>query len=87
MRSRATETFWKLFANLPADVQRQAKAAFGLWRADPFHPSLQFKRVHRAEPLYSVRVGLHWRALCLRDGDLVNWIWIGSHADYDKLLR
>lgn len=28
MKSRATETFWKLFGNLPADVQRLAKAAF-----------------------------------------------------------
>jgi len=36
--------------------------------------------------LWSVRVGLHYRALATEvDADLV-WFWIGSHAEYDKLL-
>ncbi len=38
------------------------------------------------EPIYSVRISRGYRALGLRDGDLVTWFWIGSHADYDKLL-
>lgn len=38
-------------------------------------------------PLYSVRIGISYRALGLReDDDLIVWIWIGSHTDYDKLL-
>jgi hypothetical protein len=39
--------------------------------------------------LWSARVGLHHRALAVQndaDDDLL-WFWIGSHADYDKLIR
>lgn len=53
---------------------------------DPAHPSLQFKRVHAKEPIYSVRVGLGWRAVGVRSDDTVVWFWIGSHAEYDNLL-
>jgi hypothetical protein len=47
---------------------------------------LRFKHVHPTEPIYSVRISLDYRALgVLQDDDIV-WFWIGSHADYDKLL-
>jgi len=36
--------------------------------------------------MYSVRVGKGWRALGLVEGDTISWFWIGSHADYEKLL-
>jgi hypothetical protein len=86
MRSRTTRAFWDCFDRLPGAVQKQAAKAFRLWRQDPGHPSLAFKRVHSTEPIYSVRITRGYRALGLRDGDLVTWFWIGSHADYDKLL-
>jgi hypothetical protein len=38
------------------------------------------------EPVYSVRVGLGYRAVGTLDGDVMIWFWIGSHADYDGLL-
>jgi hypothetical protein len=87
MRSRTTEAFWRLFDRLPADVQRQSRTPFRRWREDAHHPGLQFRRVHATEPIYSVRIGLHWRTLGLRDGEQVTWFWIGSHADYDRLIR
>ena len=56
---------------------------YALLRADPSHPSLRFREI---EGLWSVRVGAHYRALAYREnGDFV-WFWIGSHADYDKLM-
>ena len=75
-----------LFARMPESVQNQARKNYQLWRADPTHPSLHFKRIH-GEDLYSVRVGLGWRAVGLVDGDTIYWNWIGSHGDYDKLLK
>ena len=86
MTSRTTGRFRKTFRKLPPNVQRQARAAYRLWMRDPSHPSLQFKRVHAREPIYSVRVGLGWRAVGVRNEDTVVWFWIGSHAEYDKLL-
>ena len=35
----------------------------------------------------SVRVGLGYRALGVRHGDDILWFWIGSHAEYDRLVR
>jgi len=57
-----------------------------MYRRDPTHPSLRFKQVHPTRPIFSARVGLGYRALAVRDGEAVIWFWIGSHADYDKLL-
>ena len=86
MRSRTTRSFWQCFACLPEPAQRQARRAFRRWRQNPRHPSLVFKRVHTSEPIYSVRVSRGYRALGLRDDDLITWFWIGSHADYDRML-
>lgn len=47
------------------------------------HPSLHFKVVGR---FWSVRVGLHHRALAVEGGPDLIWFWIGSHADYDALI-
>jgi hypothetical protein len=68
-------------------VQDQARLAYRLFRHNPQHPSARFKPVHPTRPIYSARVGLGYRALAVRDGDAVVWFWIGSHADYDHLLK
>ncbi len=87
MRSKRTYQFREMLRALPDDVKRQAYTAYRLFKQNPHHPSLQFKRVSQRKPLYSVRIGISYRALGLREADdLVVWIWIGSHADYDRLL-
>ena len=87
MRSSVTRTFRDLLARLPTATQDQAARAYALWRSNPQHPSLQFKRVSPSQPVYSVRIGIGYRALGLRDGDQISWFWIGSHAEYDELLK
>ena len=87
MKSSITGDFRRRFSGLPSTVQRQAVRAYRLWRFDPYHRSLQFKRVGRYEPLYSVRVGLGYRALGLWEGDSIYWFWIGPHAEYEELLK
>jgi hypothetical protein len=62
-------------------IQRLADRCYELLRQDPQHPSLQFKKVGR---FWSVRVGLHYRALAVEHETRL--VWIGSHADYDRLL-
>ena len=86
MKSKRTKQFHALFAELPEPVQRQANAAYKLFKANPSHPSLSFKQVSPRGPVYSARVGLHYRALAIRKPDEIIWFWIGSHAEYDKLL-
>ena len=87
MNSVATADFWACYEALPDSVKRSARAAYRLWRDNPLHPGLHFKPIAAAgEALYSVRIGLHWRALGTRDGDDMIWFWIGSHADYDRMV-
>lgn len=75
------------FAKLPDAVKTQARKSYRLWRDNASHPSLHFKRIHGGEALYSVRVGLGWRALGQLEENTMNWFWIGSHAEYDTLTR
>ena len=84
MKHRASKRFWATYDKLPASVQKLADTNFQLLKRNPHHPSLQFKRV---KEYWSVRVGLHYRALAVEyDGDIV-WYWIGPHAQYDRLIR
>jgi len=87
MTSSVTGEFRQRLARLPAAVQDKADRAYALWRLDPYHNSLQFKRVSQRQPMYSVRVGLGYRALGLREDEHLYWFWIGPHAEYDELLR
>jgi hypothetical protein len=87
LNSRVTEDFLACFAVLPEAIKDQARRAYRLWRQNPSHPGLHFKRVHDREPIYSARVGRGWRVLGLLEGDTVTWFWIGSHAEYDRMLE
>jgi hypothetical protein len=87
MRSTTTSHFWKLYNALSEDVQRKADKAYALWRIDPQGHGLYFKRVSRNRPVYSVRIGLDYRAVGLLDGDTIIWFWIGPHDEYERLLK
>jgi hypothetical protein len=86
VKSRADPSFWKLYRRLPRQVRQSAVKAYRLWRENPHHPSLRFKRVDPEEPLYSVRISLDYRAVGWLEQDTIIWFWIGDHDDYDRLL-
>jgi hypothetical protein len=86
VKSKVTEDFVACFARLPDEVKGKARKNYRLWRNNPAHPSLHFRHVHSRDALYSVRVGIGWRALGLLEDETIYWFWIGSHAEYDKLL-
>jgi hypothetical protein len=86
VRSHVTRDFRLCFSRLPERIQRLARHNYTLWKKDPRHPSLSFKRVGRRYSAYSIRVGLGWRALGFVEADTVVWFWIGSHAEYERLL-
>jgi thiamine kinase-like enzyme len=85
VKSYRSRQFHKLYAQLPTPVQEQAKAAYQIFKANPYHPSLHFKQIRPNAPVYSVRVGKGYRAVGVRKDDSILWYWIGSHADCDKL--
>jgi hypothetical protein len=80
----ATQRFWKCYDALPESVQDNADECYKLLKADPSHPSLHFKKIGKR--YWSVRVGLDYRALSVEVEGGVSWFWIGTHAEYDKLI-
>jgi hypothetical protein len=86
VKSRTTAQFRKLFADLPAPVQKQTRKAYRQFKQDPTYPSLRFKKVHPKLPIYSARINRDYRAVSQLDEDTAIWFWIGSHAEYNLLL-
>ena len=85
MKSTATRRFWGLSQALPSEVQDLAVKNYRLWRRNPHHPSLRFRRLQGSEDRFSIRVGDHYRALGRLAGEKMIWVWIGTHSDYDRL--
>lgn len=83
MKHHASSRFWALYQALPEDVRRLADKNFALLKADSRHPSLRLKRIGEFR---SARVGDHYRALGMDTEGGILWFWIGTHADYDKLV-
>jgi len=87
LKSKTTPQFWQHYALLPEQAQRLADKCYRLWLSNPTHRSLHFKPLKGHPSLYSARVGIHYRAVAHREGDLIIWVWIGHHSDYDRLLK
>lgn len=83
MKHFASPKFWTAYEAHPFQTKRLADANYALLKRDPRHPSLQFKKVGR---YWSVRVGLRYRALAMEVNEGYLWFWIGSHADYDRMI-
>lgn len=79
----ASTRFWVLYDALPKEVRETADKNFQLLKSDPRHPSLHFKRIGA---VWSVRIGDRFRALGHESPEGIQWFWIGSHADYDKIV-
>lgn len=81
---RTTNRFWKCFENLPIAVQKVSKKNFKLLKTNPSHPSLYFKKVGK---FWSVRTGINHRALAIEDGEDFIWVWIGTHNEYEQMIK
>ena len=82
MKHFTTPEFWECYDRLIPSIRRLADRNFELLKDDSGHPSLHFKKVGA---FWSARVGIQFRALSIKD-DQGDMFWIGSHADYDRLI-
>lgn len=81
---KATPRFWDCFGSLPLSAQKVAKKNYKLIKENPRHPSLHFKKVGK---FWSVRASINHRALAFKDGELYIWVWIGTHEEYEYLIK
>ena len=86
MKHLASPKFWSLYGELPNEVQLTARKCFDLLKSSPEHPSLHFKQLKNRN-WFSARVGIHYRVLGIPVDDGIEWFWIGSHAEYNRLVR
>ncbi len=84
MKHYASPSFGAAYDALPEATQTVAKRSFQRLKSNPRHPGLRFKKVGL---YWSVRAGLHNRALAIEVDDGLLWFWIGSHTEYDQLIN
>jgi len=82
-QSKTLPEFWDKYSDLPEDIQRRADKQFSLFAANPKHPSLQLKPVGD----FWSRVTDAYRALAIREGKTFTCFWIGSHDEYEQLIK
>jgi len=83
----ATARFWKEFRKLGADERASARAAFKIFKANPFDPRLGTHRIaklsaHARHPIFSAVVENNLRVIFRIDGQVVTSLDIGSHDIY-----
>ena len=84
MKHFTTPSFWQNYKKLSQSVQKLADKNFEQLKNNPQHASLHLKQIRK---YWSVRIGLKHRALAIEVDDGLLWFWIGSHPDYDQLIK
>jgi hypothetical protein len=84
VKSVARPSFWRAYAMLDSRVKLAARRAYQLFSENPDHPSLRFKKLSGYEHVWSVRINDQYRAVGEREGDTIEWAWIGSHNEFDS---
>lgn len=87
MKSKVTPDYWRRLRKLPNRVRRAARSAYRQFRDNPHHESLHFKKLNTKNPVWSARITRDYRAVGVFDGETIVWFWIGTHEQYDQLIR
>lgn len=86
MISKVRPAFWRAYNRLAPSVKARAQEAYRLFEKNPDHPSLRFKKLQARDDVWSVRINEQFRTVGVRAGDTVEWIWIGTHNEFDNLF-
>lgn len=88
MRSyTATETFWKSFYALSAEQKESSRAAWEIFKVDPFDPRLRSHKIQAlsgraGRTVYSCVIEADLRVLFCLEGSTVITMDIGTHDVY-----
>jgi mRNA-degrading endonuclease RelE of RelBE toxin-antitoxin system len=88
MQHKAATNFWREYRALSREIRDRAAKQFELLKANPAHPSLQFKKIgeRAGREIWSARVSLSYRALAIKRPYGYLWFWIGDHSTYRSLI-
>lgn len=86
MISQVRPSFWRAYEKLSSAAKDRARRAYQVFAVNSDHPSLRFKKLSGGGEFWSVRINEQYRAVGVRSGDTVQWIWIGTHNEFDHLF-
>jgi hypothetical protein len=84
--SKVRPSFWRAYERFAPAIKVRTKAAWKLFEQESNHPSLRFKKLQAHDKLWSVRINEQYRADGVRSGDTIEWVWIGTHDEFDNLF-
>ena len=84
MKHLTSPSFWESYDYLPQNIQKLADKNFELLKKNPKHISLHLKKI---DQYWSARIGIKYRALAVETQNGLLWFWIGTHAQYDDLVK
>lgn len=72
---------------MPERIRELARKNFRLWRENTTLPGLDFKKLNgQRHEVWQVRIGIHFRALCVKQEDTFVWFWIGTKGECSKMV-
>jgi hypothetical protein len=86
--SSLSPKFFDAYRHLPAGIRAKARESYRLFVVDP--ASVKFKTIKRlaaGNQLCSARVTRDYCVLGVLTNDIVIWFWIGSHDNYERLIK
>ena len=86
MISQVRPSFWRAYARLSPAAKERARMAYQIFAIHPEHPSLRFKKLQGGGEFWSVRINDQYRAVGVRSGDTIQWVWVGTHNEFDNLF-
>jgi len=79
MRIEASETFKRLYKNLPQGLKERTQKTLHLLESNPSHPSLGHKKMAGQPGIFELRVSDNYRITYQRIGDTAYLRKIGIH--------
>ena len=84
MKHFINSDFQECYDKLPRHVKKLVDKNIILLKENPYHPSLFLKKVAK---FWSIRIGKRHRALAVKVEDGLVWFWVGTHAEYDRMVQ
>ena len=86
-RFQVSRAFWKSLSKLPERQRASARAAFKIFKVNPFDPRLRTHKINSlsayyGETVYAAEIEGDLRATFYVQGEMVFTVDIGSHAIY-----
>ena len=86
MISRLAPEFIEALRKLDPATRSKARRAYRLFKDNPRHGSLRFRRVRGTRNHYSARIDDDYRVLGLVQGNVITWYWVGPHDEYERMI-